>query len=89
MCGIVAAVAKRDVIPVLLEGLAQTFPLFVAQDDEALITRVRIDHYIQLVRSELHLMIDGGHIALGVSPAQFPNHHMLQPPSTSSSCPLT
>jgi hypothetical protein len=45
---------------VLLEGLAQTFPLFVAPDDEALITRVRIDHYIQLVRSELHLMIDGG-----------------------------
>jgi hypothetical protein len=43
---------------VLLEGLAQAFPLFVAPDDEALITRVRVDHYIHLVRSELHLMIN-------------------------------
>jgi hypothetical protein len=45
---------------VLLEGLAQTFPLFVAPDDEALVTRVRVDHYIQLVRSELHLVINTG-----------------------------
>lgn len=45
---------------VLLEGLAQTFPLFVAPDDEALVTRVRLDHYIQLVRSELHLMVNAG-----------------------------
>jgi hypothetical protein len=45
---------------VLLEGLAQAFPLFVASDDDALITRVRIDHYIQLVRSELQLMVNAG-----------------------------
>ena len=45
---------------VLLEGLAQTFPLFVAPNDEALTTRVRLDHYIQLVRSELQLMINTG-----------------------------
>jgi len=45
---------------VLLEGLAQAFPLFVAHDDDALTTRVRLDHYIQLVRSELHLMINAG-----------------------------
>jgi len=45
---------------VLLEGLAQAFPLFLATDDEALTTRVRVDHYIQLVRSELQLMINDG-----------------------------
>ncbi|HEY0539776.1 MAG TPA: hypothetical protein VGD53_15475 [Actinoallomurus sp.] len=45
---------------VLLEGLAQTFPLFVAPDDEALTTRVRLDHYVQLVRSELQVMLNAG-----------------------------
>jgi hypothetical protein len=45
---------------VLLEGLAQAFPLFVAPDDDALMTRVRVDHYIQLVRSELQLMVNAG-----------------------------
>ncbi|MCO5972892.1 hypothetical protein [Actinoallomurus soli] len=45
---------------VLLEGLAQAMPLFVSPDDEALICRVRIDHYLQLVRAELHLAINAG-----------------------------
>jgi hypothetical protein len=45
---------------VLLEGLAQAIPLFVAPDDAPLITRVRIEHYQQLVRAELHLMINEG-----------------------------
>ncbi len=45
---------------VLLEGLAQAIPLFVAPDDAPLITRVRIEHYEQLVRAELHIMINGG-----------------------------
>lgn len=45
---------------VLLEGLAQTIPLFVAPDDAPLITRVRIEHYHQLVRAELHVMINAG-----------------------------
>jgi hypothetical protein len=45
---------------VLLEGLAQAIPLFVAPDDVPLITRVRIEHYQQLVRAELHLMINAG-----------------------------
>jgi hypothetical protein len=45
---------------VLLEGLAQAMPLFVAPDDEALIARVRIDHYIQLVRGELQLLLNAG-----------------------------
>ncbi|MFB9833800.1 hypothetical protein [Actinoallomurus acaciae] len=45
---------------VLLEGLAQAFPLFITPEDKALTTRVRLDHYLQLVRSELHLMINAG-----------------------------
>jgi hypothetical protein len=43
---------------VLLEGLAQALPLIVVPDDEALIARVRLDHYLQLVRAELHLAIN-------------------------------
>ncbi|WP_308165860.1 hypothetical protein [Actinomadura sp. NEAU-AAG7] len=45
---------------VLLEGLAQTLPLFISPDDQALIARIRLDHYIQLVRAELHLGLDDG-----------------------------
>jgi hypothetical protein len=43
---------------VLLEGLAQTLPVFVTPDDEDLVTRVRLDHYLQVVRAELHLAIN-------------------------------
>ena len=42
------------------EGLAQALPLFVTPDDQAVITRVRLDHYLQLVRAELHLAINTG-----------------------------
>ena len=45
---------------VMLEGLAQALPLFVTPNDELLITRVRLDHYTQLVRSSLHIAINHG-----------------------------
>ncbi|KLL10838.1 hypothetical protein [Frankia coriariae] len=45
---------------ILLEGLAQALPLFVAAADEPLIARVRLDHYLQLVRAELHQAINTG-----------------------------
>ncbi|MCE7001532.1 flavohemoglobin expression-modulating QEGLA motif protein [Kibdelosporangium philippinense] len=45
---------------VLLEGLAQALPLFVAPDDEALIAHLRLDYYLQLVSAELHLAINDG-----------------------------
>lgn len=45
---------------VALEGLAQAMPLFVAADDPVLTARVRLDHYVQLVRSELHLAVNDG-----------------------------
>jgi hypothetical protein len=44
----------------LLEGLAQTLPLFVAPGDEALTTTVRLGHYLQLVRAQLHLAVNRG-----------------------------
>ncbi|WP_021598464.1 hypothetical protein [Actinomadura welshii] len=45
---------------VLLEGLAQALPLFIAPDDEQLATRTRFDHYNQLVRAELHIALNQG-----------------------------
>lgn len=40
--------------------LAQALPLFVTPDDERLIARVRLAHYCELVRAELHLLINAG-----------------------------
>ncbi len=45
---------------VALEGLAQALPLFICKDDDALVTRVRLDHYTQLVRAELHIAVNSG-----------------------------
>ncbi|MEV4003126.1 hypothetical protein [Actinomadura sp. NPDC049753] len=45
---------------VLLEGLAQALPLFIAPDDELMVARTKFDHYNQLVRAELHLALNRG-----------------------------
>jgi hypothetical protein len=45
---------------VLFEGLAQALPLFVTPMDEALVARVRLSHYVELVRAELHLAVNSG-----------------------------
>lgn len=45
---------------VLLEGLAEAMPLFIAPGDEILAARVRLAHYTQLVKSELHISINSG-----------------------------
>ncbi|MDG4765237.1 hypothetical protein O7632_14195 [Solwaraspora sp. WMMD406] len=45
---------------VLLEGLAQVLPLFVIGDDPGAVARVRLAHYIQLVRAGLHLAVNDG-----------------------------
>jgi hypothetical protein len=45
---------------VMLEGLAQALPLFVAPDDAALVARVRLNHYQQLIRAQLHRAINEG-----------------------------
>ncbi len=43
-----------------MEGLAQALPLFTTPDDEPLTARIRLDHYLQLVRAELHRAINTG-----------------------------
>ncbi|MGH3830075.1 MAG: hypothetical protein ACRDRS_06415 [Pseudonocardiaceae bacterium] len=45
---------------VLFEGLAQALPLFIAPDDYRLLAHVYLDHYLQLVRAELHVAINDG-----------------------------
>lgn len=45
---------------VLLEGIAQAMPLFVAPDDTAVTARIRLDHYLQLIRADLHRAINAG-----------------------------
>jgi hypothetical protein len=43
---------------VLFEGLGQTLPLIADPDNEIVRARVRLDHYLQLVRAELHVLIN-------------------------------
>lgn len=52
---------------VLFEGLAQAMPLFVSPDDENLTARVRLDHYQQLVRGQIHLALAAGHPILDLA----------------------
>lgn len=42
------------------EGLAQALPLFITPEDSDLAVRVRLDHYLQLVRAELHIALNEG-----------------------------
>lgn len=44
----------------LLEGLAQALPLFVVPSEPGMAARVRLGHYTQLVRAELHRALDAG-----------------------------
>jgi len=45
---------------VMLEGLAQAWPLFVLPDDKVLIARVRLGHYTQLVLAQVHRSLNAG-----------------------------
>lgn len=45
---------------VMLEGIGQTLPLFVIPNDRHLVARVRLDHYLELVRATLHRRINNG-----------------------------
>ena len=42
------------------EGLAQALPLFVVPDDPAVVARVRLDQYTQLVRAHIHIALNSG-----------------------------
>ena len=48
---------------VLFEGLGQVLPLIADPDNELVHARVRLDHYLQLVRAELHVRINCGESA--------------------------
>jgi hypothetical protein len=45
---------------VMLEGIAQAWPLFVLPDDKVLIARVRLSHYTQLVLAQVHRALNAG-----------------------------
>jgi hypothetical protein len=45
---------------VMLEGLATAMPLFFTPDDEHVVARVRLAHYLHLVNAELHQALDAG-----------------------------
>jgi hypothetical protein len=45
---------------VLFEGLAQVLPWVVSPDDEIIGTRTRVDHFMNLVRGQLHIQVNSG-----------------------------
>ncbi|TYK43819.1 hypothetical protein [Actinomadura decatromicini] len=45
---------------VMLEGLAQAWPLFLLPDDKVLIARIRLAHYTQLVLAQVHRALNEG-----------------------------
>ncbi len=48
---------------VLFEGLGQVLPLIAHPDNQLVRARVLLDHYLQLVRAELHVLINNGESA--------------------------
>jgi hypothetical protein len=45
---------------VLFEGLAQVLPWVASPDDEIICARTRIDHFMNLVRGQIHILINSG-----------------------------
>ncbi|MDQ3765359.1 MAG: hypothetical protein M3460_29010 [Actinomycetota bacterium] len=45
---------------ILFEGLAQVLPWIALPDDEIVICRTRIDHFVNLVRGHIHILINSG-----------------------------
>ena len=45
---------------VLFEGLAQVLPWVASPDDEIIRARTRVDHFMNLVRGQLHILINNG-----------------------------
>jgi hypothetical protein len=45
---------------ILFEGLAQVLPWIASPDDEVVIARTRIDHFMNLVRGQIHILINSG-----------------------------
>jgi hypothetical protein len=45
---------------VLFEGLAQVLPWIASRDDEVVVARTRIDHFMNLIRGQIHILINSG-----------------------------
>jgi hypothetical protein len=45
---------------VLFEGLAQILPWVASPDDEIICARTRIDHFMNLVRGQIHILVNNG-----------------------------
>jgi hypothetical protein len=45
---------------VLFEGLAQVLPWVASPDDEIICARTRVDHFMNLVRGQLHILVNSG-----------------------------
>jgi hypothetical protein len=45
---------------VLFEGLAQVLPWMASPNDEIVVARTRVDHFMNLVRGQLHILINSG-----------------------------
>jgi len=45
---------------VLFEGLAQVLPWLASPEDEIVLARTRIDHFTNLLRGQIHVMLNGG-----------------------------
>ena len=49
---------------VLFEGLAQVLPWVASPDDEIICARTRIDHFMNLVRGQIHILVNSGATAV-------------------------
>jgi hypothetical protein len=49
---------------ILFEGLAQVLPWIALPDDEIMIARTRIDHFMNLVRGQIHILVNSGTTAV-------------------------
>lgn len=45
---------------ILFEGLAQVLPWIASPDDEIVVARTRIDHFMNLIRGQIHILINSG-----------------------------
>ncbi|MGH4010228.1 MAG: hypothetical protein ACRDTH_19070, partial [Pseudonocardiaceae bacterium] len=45
---------------VLFEGLAQILPWVASPDDEIICARTRVDHFMNLVRGQIHILVNSG-----------------------------
>jgi hypothetical protein len=43
---------------ILFEGLAQVLPWIASPDDEIVVARTRIDHFMNLIRGQIHILIN-------------------------------